>query len=216
MTEKIKVDLPTFYGTKIGMTRIFDDAGNHVPVTVIKLESNIISQVKTKDKDGYEAYQLAYGEKRAKLISKPAKGHLAKAKIEQSFSHFAEVRIENVTESVIGQEVSYNLFTETTAVDVTAISKGKGFQGVMKRYHFAGGPAAHGSHFHRKPGAIGNRATPARVFPEKKMPGHMGVVRITMQNLKVVQVNLDKGYMLIRGNVPGPKNGFVRISKARK
>lgn len=216
MTEQNKVDLPTFYGTKIGMTRVFDNNGNHIPVTVIKLGSNVISQVKTKTKDGYEAYQIAYGEKRAKLITKPTKGHLAKAKVDKAFSNFSEVRTENVAEENLGSEVSLGLFPEETTVDVTAISKGKGFQGVMKRYHFAGGPAAHGSHFHRSPGSIGNRATPGRVFPEKKMPGHMGAVRITTQNLKVVEVDHEKGFMLIKGSVPGPKNGFVRISKAQE
>ncbi len=211
-----KVSLPAFYGIKAGMTRIFDQNGNHVPVTVVKLIPNVISQVKTAEKDGYTAYQVAYNEKRESLITSPAKGHLKKANIAQSFSELSEIVVESVSADALGKEASLDQFPVATYVDVTGPSKGKGFAGVMKRYNFQGGPAAHGSHFHRRPGSIGCRATPARVFANKKMPGHLGVETSTVQNIQVVEVNLEAGYMLIRGSLPGSKNGFVKIAKAVK
>lgn len=211
-----KVSLPAFYGIKAGMTRIFDQNGNHVPVTVVKLIPNVISQVKTAEKDGYTAYQVAYNEKRESLITSPAKGHLKKANIAQSFSELSEIAVDTVSVDALGKEASLDQFPVATYVDVTGPSKGKGFAGVMKRYNFQGGPAAHGSHFHRRPGSIGCRATPARVFANKKMPGHLGVETSTVQNIQVVEVNLEAGYMLIRGSLPGSKNGFVKITKAVK
>ncbi|HLE12083.1 MAG: 50S ribosomal protein L3 [Bdellovibrionales bacterium RIFOXYD12_FULL_39_22] len=216
MAEESKVELSTFYGIKAGMTRVFSESGDHVPVTVIKLIPNVISQVKTKEKDGYEAYQVAFCEKREKLVNKSVKGHLAKASIKQSFSKCAEIRVDGVSAENLGKEISIESFKPSTYIDVTGVSIGKGFQGVMKRFNFQGGPAAHGSHFHRRPGSIGNRATPARVFAEKKMPGHMGCVTKTQQNNIVYEVNMANGYLLIKGSVPGPKNGVVKISKAIK
>lgn len=211
-----KVSLPAFYGIKAGMTRIFDQNGNHVPVTVVKLIPNVISQVKTAEKDGYTAYQVAYNEKRESLITSPAKGHLKKANIAKAFSELSEIAVDEVAADALGKEASLDQFPVATYVDVTGPSKGKGFAGVMKRYNFQGGPAAHGSHFHRRPGSIGCRATPARVFANKKMPGHLGVETSTVQNIQVVEVNLEAGYMLIRGSLPGSKNGFVKITKAVK
>ncbi len=211
-----KVSLPAFYGVKAGMTRIFDTNGNHVPVTVVKLIPNVISQVKTAEKDGYTAYQVAYNEKRESLITAPAKGHLKKANIAQNFSELSEITSTEVSADALGKEVALDLFPVATYVDVTGESKGKGTAGVMKRYNFQGGPAAHGSHFHRRPGSIGCRATPARVFANKKMPGHLGVETSTVQNVQVVEVNLEAGYMLIKGSIPGSKNGFVKIAKAVK
>jgi large subunit ribosomal protein L3 len=211
-----KISLPAFYGVKAGMTRIFDQNGNHVPVTVVKLIPNVISQVKTAEKDGYTAYQVAYNEKRESLITSPAKGHLKKASIEKSFSEFAEIKVTEVAADAVGKEASLDQFPVATYIDVTAPSKGKGFAGVMKRYNFQGGPAAHGSHFHRRVGSIGCRATPARVWKEKKMPGHLGVETSTVQNIQVVEVNLEAGYMLVKGSIPGSKNGFVKIAKSVK
>ncbi len=210
------VSLSAFYGVKAGMTRIFDEAGNHVPVTVIKLVPNYVTQVKTIDKDGYEAYQVGYYTKRENLVSKPAKGHLKKANVEAGLTRFAEVQAATIDAANLGKEVSLEEFSVASFVDVTGISKGKGFQGVMKRHNFAGGPAAHGSHFHRHGGSIGNRATPGRVFKNKKMPGQMGSKQKTIQNIQVVEVNAEKGYLLLKGSVPGSKNGFVRIAKALK
>lgn len=211
-----QVNVPTFFGVKAGMTRIFDEQGNHVPVTVIKLVPNKISQVKTKEKDGYEAYQVAYYEKREKLVSKPKQGQLKKAGISPTFTRFAEVKVEGVDPKALGASVNLADFSPSTYIDVTGTSKGKGFQGVMKRFNFAGGPGAHGSKFHRTTGSIGQRATPAKVWKNKKLPGHMGQLTVTVQNLVVVETNLEKGYMLVKGSVPGSKNEFVKISKAYK
>lgn len=216
MSESNAVSLPAFYGIKAGMTRIFDESGKHVPVTVIKLIPNVISKVKTVEKDGYTAYQVAYNTKREKLVTKPVKGQLTKVGVDGNFTRFAEVKADAVVAENLGKEVSLDTFEQNSFVDVTGTSKGKGFAGVMKRHNFQGGPGAHGSKFHRTTGSIGNRATPARVFPEKKMPGHMGVEKVTVQNLVVVEVNQEQGYMLIKGSVPGSKNGFVRVSKALK
>ena len=211
-----KVSLPAFYGIKAGMTRIFDSNGNHVPVSVVKLIPNVISQVKTAEKDGYTAYQVAYNEKRASLVTSPVKGHLKKAAIETTFSEFSEIKVDEVSADALGKEASLDQFPVATYIDVTGPSKGKGFAGVMKRYNFQGGPAAHGSHFHRRPGSIGCRATPARVFANKKMPGHLGVETSTVQNIQVVEVNLEAGFMLVKGSIPGSKNGFVKIMKSVK
>ncbi len=210
-----KVSLPAFFGVKSGMTRLFNDDGKHIPVTVIKLIPNYIAQVKTKGKDGYEAYQVGYYEKREKLINKPIKGHLAKGNL-PSMSRFSEIPAEKVEETGLGKEVGLELFTPASYIDVTGTSKGKGFQGVIKRYGFSGGPASHGSHFHRTTGSIGNRATPGRVFAQKKMPGHMGSLKTTVQNLQVVEVNEQEGYMLVKGSVPGCRNSIVKIAKAKK
>lgn len=214
--ESTGVELSQFYGFKSGMTRIFDEQGNHVPVTVIKLIPNFITQVKTQDKDGYTAYQVGYSEKKEKNVTKPIKGQLKKASVDKFVTRFSEVAVESVDTANLGKEVSISSFTPETYVDVTGISKGKGFQGVIKRYNFSGGPAAHGSHFHRTTGSIGNRATPGRVFKLKKMPGQMGNKQNTVQNIKVVELNQDKGYLLIRGSVPGSKNAIVRIAKSVK
>ena len=211
-----KVSLPAFYGIKAGMTRIFDTNGNHVPDSVVKLIPNVISQVKTAEKDGYTAYQVAYNEKRESLVTSPLKGQLKKANIEKTFSEFSEIKVDAVSADALGKEASLDQFPVATYIDVTGPSKGKGFAGVMKRYNFQGGPAAHGSHFHRRPGSIGCRATPARVFANKKMPGHLGVETSTVQNIQVVEVNLEAGYMLIKGSIPGSKNGFVKIMKSVK
>ena len=216
MSEKTNsLDLKSIYAVKAGMTRIFAEDGTHIPVTVVKLIPNVISQVKTVEKDGYSAYQVAYYEKREKLVTKPLRGHLKKGGIDKAYARFAEVKIEANAEN-LGKEVTYGTFEKTSFVDVTGTSKGKGFQGVMKRFNFKGGPAAHGSKFHRTTGSIGQHTDPARVFKGKKMPGHMGNKQRTVQNLEVVEVNLEKGFMLIKGSLPGSKNDFIRISKSIK
>lgn len=214
--SETKVSLSAVYGQKAGMTRIFDEAGKHVPVTVIKLIPNVISQVKTIEKDGYSAYQVAYGEKREKLVTSPKKGQLKKAGIDKFLTKFAELKVDEAVEENAGKDVSFEDFTAKVFVDVTGTTKGKGFAGVMKKYNFRGGPASHGHKFHRTTGSIGNRATPGRVFKQKKMPGHMGVITKTVQNLEIVELNEEQGYLLIKGSIPGSKNGFVRIAKAFK
>ena len=209
-----KVELPVFFGRKAGMTRIFSKEGYHVPVSVIELIPNAISQVKTTQKDGYEAYQIAYGRKREKLLNNPLQGHLKRTGL-KGFFHFTEEKVQKINPDFEGKTLSLKLFTEGSFVDVTGISKGKGFQGVMKRYGFKGGPAAHGSHFHRTPGAVGNRATPGKIFKRKKLPGHMGCETRTIQNIQIVEIN-EKGYILLRGSIPGSKNSFVRIARSIK
>tara|TARA_Y100001954_G_scaffold90006_1_gene98571 strand:- start:9401 stop:10078 length:678 start_codon:yes stop_codon:yes gene_type:complete len=224
MTEKeskvstSSVSLETFYCQKAGMTRVFDESGNHVPVTVVKLISNYITQVKTDEKDGYESYQVGYGQVKEKNTSKPVSGKLKKASVEVNLRHFSEVKTKGseVSKESLGGLVNLESFEKGCFVDVTAITKGKGFQGVIKKFGFSGGPAAHGSHFHRGTGSIGNRATPGRVFKGKKMPGRMGGKTKTVQNLRIQEINLEKGFALIRGSVPGPKDGYVRVSKAIK
>jgi large subunit ribosomal protein L3 len=211
-----KIALDAVYGVKAGMTRVFDENGNHIPVTVVKIIPNLITQVKTTDKDGYNAYQVGYGEKREALLNKPNKGILAKAGVSQNVTNFSEIKSDAVDAANLGKEISIDQFKAGTYVDVTGESKGKGFAGVMKRYNFRGGPGSHGSHFHRRVGSIGNRATPGRVFKNKKMPGHMGTDNKTIQNIVVVEANLEKGYLLLKGSVPGAKEGFIRISKALK
>jgi large subunit ribosomal protein L3 len=210
------VELSSFYGRKAGMTRIFNEDGNHVAVTVIELLPNFITQVKTKAKDGYEAYQVGYYGKREKLINKPTKGRLAKAGVKENLARYAEILTAGTDVANLGKELSVDGFTPGTYIDVTGKSKGKGFQGVMKRWNMAGGPGAHGTGFRRTGGSIGMCASPGRVMKGKHMAGHMGDKRETVQNLKIVEVNKEKGYLLIKGSVPGSKSGFVRISKAIK
>ena len=212
--ENKVVNLDVIYCRKAGMTRIFDDSGKHVPVTVLELIENKISQVKTQDIDGYNAYQLAYYDKREKLINNPKKGHLKKSGIEPTKAKLSEVRMSEIDTDVIGKSLGYDNFAIDTTVSVSGVTKGKGFAGVMKKFSFSGGPATHGSKFHRRGGSIGNRATPGKVWKGKKMPGHLGVENQTVKNLKVVGVNLEKGYMLIKGSIPGHKNSFVKITKA--
>ncbi len=214
--EGKSLGLDTYFGIKAGMTRVFGENGNHEPVTVIKLIPNLVSQVKTKAKEGYDSYQIAFKEKREKLLNTPQKGILKKAGISLNLDLTGEIRVETASPEALGSALTLESFKKGTVIDVTATSKGKGFQGVMKRHNFRGGPAAHGSHFHRRPGSIGNRATPARVFRGKKLPGRMGGDTTTVQNLTVFDVNLEKGYMLIKGSVPGGKNGVVRITHATK
>lgn len=218
MAEEVEngVDLGACYGLKVGMTRIFDSVGNHVPVTVIKLIPNCISQVKTQEKDGYRAYQIAYGEKRKKLISRPQMGILRKASIQQYYSRLSEVKSSNVAQKEhLGQELEVN-FEKGSYVDIRGTTKGKGFQGVIKKFGFRGGPKSHGSKFHRSGGSIGNRATPGKVWKNKKMPGQLGGRPQTVQNLKVMELNRDDGYLLVRGSVPGPKNNFIWVERAIK
>lgn len=210
------VALNSFVGVKAGMTRIFDDNGTQIPVTVVKLIPNVITQVKTDDKDGYSAYQVGYYTKRETLVNKPTKGHLKKANVSENVTRFKEVKVDSVDSTALGANVDLSGFSTDTFVDITGTSKGKGFQGVVKRHGFSIGPKAHGSKFHRTGGSIGNCATPGKVFKGKKMPGQMGNKRKTVQNLQVVELNQDKGYMLIKGSVPGSKNGFITISKSIK
>ncbi len=202
-------------GKKIGMTQIFDEKGNVIPVTVIETQGNIVTQVKTEETDGYNSIQLGYGEIKDKHINKPEKGHFAKAKLENK-KHLREFRLESVEGYKVGDEVKAEIFTTGEKVDVQGTSKGKGFQGVIKRHGQSRGPMGHGSMYHRRPGSMGSTSTPGRVFKGKKLPGHMGKVTVTIQNLEVVSVDMDKNVILVKGSVPGPKGAILKVKSAAR
>jgi large subunit ribosomal protein L3 len=193
---------------------VFDEDGSAVGVTAIEVEPSVILQVKTKDKDGYEAIQIGYGRTKQKNVTKPLQGHLNKAN-KGFFRFIREFPVQSETYEV-GQEITADIFKIGDYVDIVGTSKGKGFQGVVKRHGFGGGRATHGSMHHRAPGSIGASADPARVFKGTKMGGQMGNVRKTIQNLQVWQVRSDRNLLLLKGAVPGSKNGFVLIKKATK
>ena len=198
------------YGKKIGMTQIFNEDDQVVPVTIIVAEPNKVCQVKTAATDGYEAVQLGFGAIKPKKITKPMGGHFAKLGTEP-VRYLREVRVENASEYKTGDLQTVAAFADVKKVDVTGTSKGKGFAGVIKRHGFAGGPGGHGAHFHRAPGSIGQCATPSRVFKGVRLPGHMGCDTVTVKNLEVVRVDAE---ILVKGAVPGGKNGIVRVRMA--
>ena len=202
-------------GKKIGMTQIFDEKGNVIPVTVIETAGNIVAQVKTVETDGYNAIQLGYGDIKDKHINKPEAGHFAKAKLANK-KHLREFRIDSVENYKVGDEVKADIFAVEERVDVQGTSKGKGFQGVIKRHGQSRGPMGHGSMYHRRPGSMGSTSTPGRVFKGKKLPGHMGRVTVTIQNLDVVRVDMDKNVILLKGSVPGPKGAILKIKSTVK
>ncbi|GAA2074980.1 50S ribosomal protein L3 [Aeromicrobium halocynthiae] len=201
---------------KIGMTQVWDENGLVVPVTVLAADTNVVTQIRTRETDGYTAVQLGFGEIDGRKVNKPESGHFAKAGVTPR-RHVVEIRTEAIADYTVGQEISPEIFATGDAVDVTATSKGKGFAGVMKRHGFAGVGASHGAHRnHRKPGSIGGCATPGRVFKGLRMAGHMGVETVTTQNLTVHAVDADKGVILVKGAVPGPKGGLVVVRSAAK
>lgn len=201
---------------KIGMTQVWDDNGLVVPVTVLAADTNVVTQIRTRETDGYTAVQIGFGEIDGRKVNKPEAGHFAKAGVTPR-RHVVEIRTEAIADYTVGQEISPEIFATGDAVDVTATSKGKGFAGVMKRHGFAGVGASHGAHRnHRKPGSIGGCATPGRVFKGLRMAGHMGVETVTTQNLTVHAVDVDKGVILVKGAVPGPKGGLVVVRSAAK
>lgn len=203
-------------GTKLGMTQVWDEQGRVVPVTVVQVDTNVVTQVRNVGTDGYEAIQLAFGAIDPRKVTNPLKGHFEAAGVTPR-RHVAEVRTANASEFTLGQEITADAFEAGQLVDVTGTSKGKGFAGVMKRHGFHGVSASHGSHRnHRKPGSIGGASTPSRVFKGIKMAGRMGSDRTTVQNLRVQAVNLEKGLILVRGAVPGNKGGVVLIRSAVK
>ncbi len=201
-------------GRKIGMTQIFLENGDLIPVTVVDVTPNVVLQKKTVETDGYNAIQLGYEDKPERLANQPEKGHVAKANTAPK-RFISEIRDVNIEEYVIGQEVKADIFQEGTIVDVTGISKGKGFQGAIKRHGQSRGPMSHGSRYHRRPGSMGPIA-PNRVFKSKELPGRMGGEQITIQNLEIVKVDTDRNLLLIKGNVPGPKKSFLKIRTAIK
>ena len=202
-------------GKKLGMTQIFDEKGRVIPVTIIEAMPNVIAQVKTIETDGYNAIQLAYGEVKESKVNKPVKGHFAKAGITPK-KHLREFRVDSVEEYKVGNEIKADTFTAGDKIDVQGTSKGKGFQGVIKRHGQSRGPMGHGSMYHRRPGSMGPTSTPGRVFKGKKLPGHMGVDTITIQNLDVVKVDMDKNVILVKGSVPGVKGAILKIKTSVK
>ena len=202
-------------GKKIGMTQIFDEKGNVVPVTVIEATPNVVAQVKTVETDGYNSIQLGYGEVKDKHINKPEKGHFTKAGLAAK-KHLREFRVEDVENYKVGDEVKADIFEAGEKIDVQGTTKGKGLQGVIKRHGEHRGPMGHGSMYHRRPGSMGSTSTPGRVFKGKKLPGHMGRVTVTIQNLDVVRVDMDKNVILVKGSVPGAKGAILKIKSAVK
>jgi large subunit ribosomal protein L3 len=203
-------------GTKVGMTQVFDDANRIVPVTVVKAGPCVVTQVRTPSVDGYNAVQIAFGAIDPRKVNKPETGHFSKAGLTPR-RHLAELRTSDASEYEVGQEVTAETFAAGAVVDVSGTSKGKGTAGVMKRHGFHGVGASHGAHRnHRKPGSIGGASTPGRVFKGLKMAGRMGHVRQTTQNLTVHAVDAEKGLLLIKGAVPGPKGGIVLVKTAAK
>jgi large subunit ribosomal protein L3 len=201
-------------GKKIGMTQVFTEAGALIPVTVIEVTPNVVLQKKTVETDGYEAVQLGYADKRESLATKPEKGHVAKANTAPK-RFIKEIAGKEMLAFEVGQEVKGNIFTEGELVDVTGISKGKGYQGVIKRWNYHLGPAAHGSGYHRGTGSMGS-IQPARIKPGKKMAGRMGGETATVQNLEFVKYDAENNVILVKGNVPGAKNSYVVVTNAVK
>ena len=207
--------MKTLIGKKIGMTQIFDEKGNVIPVTVIEAGPCNVVQVKTVETDGYNAIQLGFGAVKEHKVNKPVKGHFAKAKI-TPMKHLREFRVEEVSSVKVGDEIKVDTFAQGDSVDIQGITKGKGFQGVIKRHGQSRGPMGHGSMYHRRPGSMGPTSTPGRVFKGKKLPGHMGVDTVTIQNLQVVAVDLDKNALLVKGSVPGNKGSILKIKTSVK
>jgi large subunit ribosomal protein L3 len=203
-------------GTKLGMTQVFDENNRVVPVTVVKAEPNVVTQVRTQEKDGYTAVQLAAGAIDPRKVNKPVAGHFAKAGVTPR-RHLVELRTTDASEYTVGQEITAEVFEAGAVVDITGTSKGKGTAGVMKRHNFRGLGSSHGTQRkHRSPGSIGGCATPGRVFKGLRMAGRMGHERVTTQNLKVHKIDAENGLLLIKGAVPGPKGGLVFVRTAAK
>ena len=201
-------------GRKLGMTQVFTKSGKLVPVTVIEVAKNVVTQIKTTENDGYEAIQLGFSEVKEKNTTKASIGHTNKAQTTPK-RFFKEIRGVDVSNYTLGQEIGADVFAEGEVVDVTGTTKGKGFQGVIKRHNQSRGPMGHGSHYHRKPGSMGTMR-PMRVFKGKKLPGHMGTLTVTIQNLEVIAVDVENGLILVKGNVPGAKKSLVTIRTSIK
>ncbi|MES2965810.1 MAG: 50S ribosomal protein L3 [Bdellovibrionota bacterium] len=206
------VKLNGIFAHKVGMSQVYGDNGEAIPVTVLKMEPWVVAQVKTKEKDGYSAVQLASRPKKAINSTKAEKGHLKKAGFENGAHFLKELRGE-FADATVGSKVDIGAIAKGDTVALTSRSKGKGFQGVIRRWSFAGGPASHGSKFHRQPGSSGNRTWPGRVMPGKKFPGHLGDETVTLRNVRIVDVLADEGIVLVKGPVPGARNTLVKLVK---
>ena len=208
------MEMKGILGRKIGMTQVFTKSGKLIPVTVVSVEPNVVTQIKTKENDGYEAIQLGFDTKREKLATKASLGHTNKANTTPK-RFFKEIKGVDVNNYTLGQEIKVDIFTEGEVVDVTGTTKGKGFQGVIKRHGQSRGPMGHGSHYHRRPGSLGTMR-PMRVIPGKKLPGHMGQLTVTIQNLEIVAVDAKENVILVKGNIPGAKQSLVFIKTSTK
>jgi len=207
--------MKTIIGRKIGMTQIFDETGKVIPVTVIEAGPCVVAQVKSVETDGYNAIQLGFGDVKESKLNKPEKGHFKKANLSLK-KHLREFRMDSLEGINVGDEIKVDTFAAGDRVDVQGTSKGKGFQGVIKRHGQSRGPMGHGSMYHRRPGSMGPTSTPGRVFKGKKLPGHMGRVTVTIQNLDVVKVDLDKNAILVKGSVPGAKGAILKLKTSVK
>lgn len=199
-------------GKKIGMTQVFTADGAVVPVTVVEAGPVVVTQIKTVESDGYQAVQVGFEDVKEKALNKPKMGHLAKAGVKKR--SLKEFRVDSVEGYEVGQELKADVFAEGDKIDVTGISKGKGFQGPIKRHGQSRGPESHGSRYHRRPGSMGACSYPGRVFKNKKLAGHMGSVKVTVKNLEVVKVDADKNLLLIKGAIPGAKGSTVTVKAA--
>ena len=207
--------MKTLIGKKVGMTQIFDEKGRVIPVTVIEAGPCVVAQVKSVETDGYNAIQLGFGDVKESKLNKPEKGHFAKANIAPK-KQLREFRLDSVEGITVGTELTVTEFAEGDRLDIQGTTKGKGFQGVIKRHGQHRGPMGHGSMYHRRPGSMGPTSTPGRVFKGKKLPGHMGRVTVTIQNLDVVKVDSDKNVVLVKGSVPGPKGAILKLKTSVK
>ncbi len=202
-------------GKKLGMTQIFDEQGKVIPVTVIEAGPCVVAQVKTVESDGYNAIQLGFEDVKESKVNKPEKGHFTKSKLPLK-KHLREFRLDSIENINVGDELKADTFSAGDQLDIQGTSKGKGFQGVIKRHGQSRGPMGHGSMYHRRPGSMGPTSTPGRVFKGKKLPGHMGSQTITIQNLEVVRVDLDKNVILVKGSVPGAKGAILKLKTSVK
>ena len=202
-------------GKKLGMTQIFTEDGLMVPVTVVEAGPCVVTQIKTEEKDGYQALQVGFNDIRAKLVNKPLKGHFDKSNVSYK-RYLRELKLDNIQEYNVGSELKADLFTKGDKVDVSGISKGKGFAGNIKRWNQHRGPMSHGSRYHRRPGSLGPGSSPGRVFRSKRLPGHMGYERITVANLEVVKVDAERNLILIKGALPGSKGTLLTIKTTVK
>ena len=202
-------------GKKIGMTQIFDEQGKVIPVTAIEVGPCTVMQIKTVEQDGYQAVQLGFGDVKESKLTKPELGKFKKNKL-QPKKYLREVRLDSIEGIKVGDELKADVFAVGDKVDIQGTSKGKGFQGVIKRWGQSRGPMGHGSMYHRRPGSMGPTSTPVRVLPGKRLPGHMGVETVTVQNLEVVKVDLDKNVILVKGSVPGAKKSILKIKSSVK
>lgn len=201
--------------TKVGMTQIFDENGILIPVTVLQAGPCVVTQIKTEENEGYNAVQVGFGDKREKLVNKPMKGHFDKAGVSYK-RYLKEFKFENASEYELGQEIKVDIFAEGDHIDATAVSKGKGYQGAIKRHGQSRGPMTHGSKYHRHAGSNGMASDPSKVMKGKKMPGQMGHVKVTVQNLEVVKIDAENNVILVKGSVPGPKKALVTLKTSVK